>query len=496
MNNRDYEDLYHKYKNKYLTLKGRQSGGNLIYNPFICQRKLIKQVQRGERLEYENIKGRSNIFSHEQQNDINAFTNFIMPFYKDSNGALLGSDSIKELSFLSAGSFGVTMYFRDILFKILKIDFKNVRVISEEIKISSFLFINKENGSRLNPPVQINKIYGYLTSNKIVHELVSSEYPVILDPAYKQMSLYTNLPQHWLDPADIQNAIKDLEGYNDMKTNVMNGNIAILILEKADVSLKEYHEIFKTKTLQSPILDGFISDMYKGLYYINIIKKSIHNDIKPDNIVVKYRENELVPLFQLIDFGLLQVLPIDDQYSNGNININTDNISDIDTNSIPDTDIIIDGGARDIIRAHGGTPQFFKGSPFEETRSILYDWHCVYIIVLILLDLIVFREGKLFYIEGNMSINVNDYNNYTAIAEWLKKKVGEINEDKIPTERKSRLLNILACLAGVKFYHELIQKDGVYTFVFLQIGENKTVSSVDDFVYFLGEIIGLDMANV
>ena len=443
---------YHKYKFKYLALKNQhnqQKGGSLMYNPFVCQNKLIKhKIGDGGVLVFENELAPSNNFTHEQQNDINAFTNFILPFYKDGN-QIFGIDAIKDITILRAGTFGITAYYKNILFKIFKIDFDNLETISGEIIISSYLFINNS-GQPYAVPDQINKIYGYLTSNRLVNKAVTERYPVELNEHYTQMKLYTNLPNTLLDPLAIFNAVKDLEGYDQQKIRVMNGSIAILILEKADIALFEYFNIFFILELDKKlrIFSKFIRDMYAGLFYINITRSAVHNDIKAENIVAKYLENDI--LFQIIDFGLLQVLQ--------------------DSNSMR--------------RREGGTMMFLDVSTFKESTSILYDWHCIYIIVLQMLALIDVENGQFIYVDNRELVNSST--NYQRLSDYLLSKIG--NTPDISDNNKLYVINILIYLAGAKFYHEhlIISKT---TFNFAQVNSVITIESPRHFIEVLGQII-------
>ena len=344
--------LSKKFQNTdHLSVMLNQEGGSIFYNPFIHENKLVrmKYNQDNKKITYENLTGRSNIFTDDQKRDIDAFINFVLPFLVNPPGnEIVGPDIIEGLQVIGAGSFGVTLSYKELLIKILKIEQSTLNAVANELNISGVLFYDNMGNRYQNVPPTINHIYGYLTSNQnILNQL---HHLPQLSQDYVDLRLFTNMPI--FDVPELKRATKDLT------VNVqwpMQGHIAILFLKKADMSLTNYIKIFQTLAFEEKVsvLKKFLLDMKSALRYIHLDRGYIHNDIKPDNIVVDTGLSTIPIQFQLIDFGLLtKINRIDDNQSRNGI----------------------------------GTKDYMMGL-YKNKTNIFYDWHCVLISLLQLLDI-------------------------------------------------------------------------------------------------------------
>ena len=314
----------------------KQSGGALFYNPFIPSNRLVKMrfnlINRA--ITYENVPQDSNNFTDVQRRDIDALVNFLLPFIVHPvKKQIVGPDIIKELEVLGAGTFGITIAYKDLLIKILKLDNSRLKSVIDELNISGILF-NDANGQKYTDvPASINPIYGFLTSNSLVWNQITNK--PNLDGEYDKMRLFTNL--EIFDLNQLKLAVK---GLNSEVNYLMQGHIAALFLKKADLSLTSFIEGFKELPVKDKIsiLLKFYKDMFAALDYIHMKRGYIHNDIKPDNIVIDTPSN-----FQLIDFGLLnKIVKIDENQPR-----------------------------------HGGTPIYWSNTVYGTVTNIFYDWHCV-----------------------------------------------------------------------------------------------------------------------
>ena len=359
-----------------------QSGGALFFNPFIPDNELVKMKYNPtvRTITYENVNAPSNNFTDEQRRDIDAFVNFMLPFIVNpKTKEIIGPDIIKGLEVLGAGTFGITIAYGDLLIKILKLDSSRLQSVIDELNISSVLFVDSKGNKYTDIPPTINPIYGFITANDHVWSQITNK--PTLDAGYKKMRLFTNL--EIFDLAKMRAAVKSVKS---KVGHLMQGHIAAMFLKKADLSLSSFIEGFKT--LEGPekiaVLLKFYEDMFSALDYVQMKRGYIHNDVKPDNIVVELGSNTVPPTsptFQLIDFGLLS------------------KIKQIDKNQP---------------RA-GGTPIFMYNSVYQQSTNIFYDWHCI---LLSALEMIGFDISHRIY---NINPNVYDDSDQDAFVAGLTK---------------------------------------------------------------------------
>lgn len=378
----DFCYKYKKYKRKYLDLK--QKGGSIVYDPLICGNSLLKQSIEDGKLVYYKVPGKGNDFTREQKNDIEVFVNFILPHFKLDTGQTIGTDAIKYLEVMGAGTFGVTVYYKHILMKILKLNFENIDIIANEINAVSYLFFDT-NGNPKSVPEQLNKVIGYLTSNRELNNKILYKK---INPEFDKYSLYMNLPPNNLDLHDVYHSVENIIPQENFK--LMKGNIAVMFLVKEDMDLIEYMEIFDRLSSQNKytVSKKYWQDMYIALHYLNFQEKTIHGDIKLENIVVKFNslQNNLDITFKLIDFGVLRKI---------------DNINDV-------------------IQHRAGTPVYY-GDVFEYNTSVVYDWYCTLIAYLLMTKFLTIRNGEVILEYDNTIYNFHDTENFSIIERALKK---------------------------------------------------------------------------
>lgn len=389
MNDMIYYEKYNKYKLKYLHSK--QNAGSYMTNPFqqlfSNDEKLLSRIRTGDgKIKYLNVKGQSNLFNKSEMYDFSVFVNFLLPYIMDyfyKNKQIDKLNVIDSLETIGAGTFGVTLAYEKILIKIIKIN----KHTTSEINNSLALFFNNNGVAYPNIAEQINKVYGYFTANKTLYTnlYVKNDNNKNLN----DRSLFTNLNLNKNFYNDVHETIKNIEGYDPIKYLLMNGSICVLFMDKADVSLSTF---IKEKSFNNDLVISFLKDMKKGLQYIHETRLYIHNDIKLDNIVVKKLNNN-TNLFQIIDFGLLQKIE--------NLEI--------------------------IKKRSGGTPLFFSCPIYKNYTSVIYDWNCVFICLLQLLNITYDFDEKyedITYIENIYYCDRNISAIYKQIYKKLNTKIG------------------------------------------------------------------------
>lgn len=381
----NFERKYHDIKSDYafLTKMENQIGGSIVFDPstinFIHMLKQ-KELSTGQ-LKYEQISATANIFTEGQQKDISILINFILPQFKFQNGPFIGRSIINDIEVRNAGSFGITLFYKDLLIKILKINWDNFMDIVNEIKIILKIFFDNA-GNVKAIPHSINKIYGYITSNTLFFQSVERIRPNHNIINFGKDHIYFKLYDYILSEADLQSSINNIHLNN---AKFMEGGIVTLFLDKADYDLSAYKNavfnLLPDDTMKNAHMILFVKYMISGLSFFHETNRLIHNDIKLDNIVVKDNgmrmdhPETLGYTFQLIDFGLCSEI---------------NNIDHI--------------GSR-----MGGTPSYYVDTIFMRYTSILYDWYCIYIVLLVMFDIAVIDQQGYFVFTGS-TIKVNTIN--------------------------------------------------------------------------------------
>lgn len=169
--NMSYESKYQKYKKKYLAIKSDNLyGGSIVYDPFSTDKKLLRQkvTMTDNKVSYNPLISPANILTDSQQKEINNFINFIIPQIKTKSGTYFGRDSINKMEVLNAGTFGVTFFYEKYLIKILKINWKNLELVINEILIVLNIFFDANGNMRPNVPKELNQVYGYISANPLL----------------------------------------------------------------------------------------------------------------------------------------------------------------------------------------------------------------------------------------------------------------------------------------------------------------------------------------
>lgn len=182
----------------------------------------------------------------------------------------------------------------------------------------------------------ICEYYPYVTSNTLFASMI---------PNSKHISnnVFSDLP------FEAKKNTLQLDLINFMENIVpfsLDENLLFFFVENGKLTAKSFFTKSKEKIRVIPDFVRHVATAIKDLHNSNVI----HNNIKADNIVVvNYK-------FKLIDLSF--------------------NLS------IPDEDSFIS------LEKPSGYPQFFSRTIFEKSRSLLYDWHCLYRTVLTLLNVI------------------------------------------------------------------------------------------------------------
>ncbi len=414
-----------------------QSGSSIFYNPFIDKNSLVKYNfnEKTNIMNYKDVIAPSNDFTQKQKKDIDIFVNFILPFViSPDTKKIIGPDIVENLQVIGAGSFGITLAYKNLLIKILKVDKKMFTAVSDELNISDALFRDTTGQRYTNIPDSINIIYGMITGSTQLWETIINR-PNI-DPEYAKLHLYTNLDKYQIDAKKFEKSIVGLDLDYDVKYP-LQGHIAALFLDKATMSLSAWQSGFNEMSLQSKALciDKFYDDMFTALYYIHFNREYVHNDIKPDNIVIYLGSNIQETYYQLIDFGLLQKLK---------------SISDNEPRK-------------------SGTRLFMTNTLYEGITNICYDWHCVLICVLNLLGFVHVKDKKFEFVDGEGIYNIKT-------ADDAKNKIrgyfGKIikKENIVVDPILNQLLNKIVDIIAVNI--------GLYEFTYFTSNKIKTVDVI------------------
>ena len=280
----------------------KQTGGVIINNQFSNRNSLLKVIENGENISYQNVDTYSNNFDMMQLKSIKVFINFILP-YISYKGKKLGLDSIKNIETLYGGSFGMTIVYNDLVIKISKSTKNNDSDHVKEISGLENLFKNTPDVP--SPPDTLSKYYGFMCNKKTLNLAKYSMYS-------GNMNIYTNLFANLLfqiDEKEIFENAKILGGEAFLTSDFLD-RMVIIFLERDDMNLSNFIEkVCNTATPVEKIqyLKYFLTDMREALNYLHRKRFLIHCDIKPDNIVV----TKLLTggyKFKLIDFGSLTPL--------------------------------------------------------------------------------------------------------------------------------------------------------------------------------------------
>lgn len=373
----NYFAKYLKYKHKYEMLK-KQTGGTIIYTHETNTNKMIKRDAK-KNLFYE-LYSSAGIFDDEQRFAIDDMINFVFPFL-EKKANYIDPNITNNIEVINAGSFGIVVGIPELAIKIIKINHSE-KLINE---IGTLLTMNK---SQL--PNQINKFYGYITTNDAIGTALNKydQHITNRESLFMHLGLHTNLSgstEISISPLNVLMRLKTVidipikhesivyqdstykeettgsvviketqKGGNPTKLNTSE-SLIFLLFERG---LEDSYTFFRGREPEFNEVNKFMNDMIIGISFIHKMNK-IHNDFKLENVVVKSK-NPL--LFQLIDFGEM----IDFDYT-----MKSKQIEKLT-----------------------GTLRYFKNSIFEKQRSFYYDWYCLYITLLELFNLISFNQQQ------------------------------------------------------------------------------------------------------
>ena len=336
-----YQHKYLKYKQKYLDKKKKiqanMVGGVLTHNK--CD-DVFRQACHAVKTCVDNnsffmVNGArqctaSTVFTQPDLDTIiTTLINKVLPCIK-VNGQNLNNIG-QNITAMNAGSFSLILNIDDLVVRVSKlIDNETKSFCKREIvaleKIKSVQDFRR---------MYINEYYGFMTTardfrqNDIgfgniqsVHLPNNSDLQVSLENANKLVTF------------DFQQFVNSMTA-----ADIFSDNLLFTFMEKAiDASNNINNTNVHSEQLLNEIADALFLLHSHGIF---------HNDIKPENVVMS-RNNQ----FQLIDFGLC----------NNNMDINNTYVLN----------------KKKLI----GDPLFFNDTVFREQRSVLYDWYCLYLMVL------------------------------------------------------------------------------------------------------------------
>lgn len=360
-----YVDKYKKYKSKYTELK---HGGKLSYI-----NELVKTSTVNGATIYEKLNSQSVIFTDDQRQTISNFVSIVLPNMTINNNKFTQAD-IDNVSVMGAGAFGVSIYVKNLLIKIIHVSkMSTPDAIIDEMRTLDDIFLAHSDS---NPDRKyLSEYFGYLTANNTIgNELNKIDKHLQRNAQlHKNTKIHCNLTSSGKLAINATNIMADVSKSSAVFTN----DVVFLFFDKALKDIRSYlsavkskmHEQYKLlmsalgtpnepvvlpkyedlKTQYLSISARFAKHMSHGIKYMHSLGY-IHNDLKLENAVCGRETRDAITLkYQIIDFGLAAKLPTGVDTFNGNM---------------------------------GGTPLYFYNSVFSNRRSFLYDWHCLYIMIL------------------------------------------------------------------------------------------------------------------
>ena len=422
---------YLKYKNKYIEQRGliggklnfRACNGTPLCGNIPC-RTGEHALLRLKDNKLTEMCSHSTVFNKSQLASINMWGTNVLPFVK-INGVKLGN-AYDQFETMYAGTFGVTIYFKKLLVKIIKIEnphIDSLEVLTMQKIISALDF--KQNGSN------ISEYYGYMTTNDMF-----TKYVKVLQTG---MDYKTDLPKN--------GKVVTIDMSEIPKISFIDSSLLFLFQDKATENATN----FFSKSKKDIIID-FILDVMRGLIFMHRIGY-IHSDIKPDNVVYTAETQ----YFQLIDFGL-------------------------------STNFSYHG--KSYISPNGGSPAYFIDTIFKTQRSFYYDWHCLYISVLICLGEITITNHVLFDSKVDQKLtgtNANMFGNTVDEQSHLRGYFRMLCAyHKIPADG---FVNQMIMLSNARACHSrktndiiLYDKD-MKTHIFVQITDQEMYEAIMNMLY-------------
>jgi serine/threonine protein kinase len=309
-------------------------GGNILFDEFALpdtdipgRNKLIKSKTDPVtgKLTFETFDSKANYFTNRQLKSLRILINFVLP-NMTFNGQKLGKEFITNVETMGAGNFGITIYYKDIIIKVLH---TGVGVITEDIIREIDILENLFRDGANPPPPTMNKYYGFMSGKNIEGLRIRNTF-ISTDGKIKLYSdlfsgrppyVYSNIGEYFsIDHDNILANIKqtlsynEIQNFDDKKLNYMKNNflddIVLLFLDKEDGDLVSYiNNIVPTLDNNAKVrmAKKLLVDIDSAFNFMHKIKHVMHVDVKPQNIVYKMGADG-IPLFKLIDFGA--VVPI------------------------------------------------------------------------------------------------------------------------------------------------------------------------------------------
>lgn len=448
MSHEHWKKKYLKYKTKYLAL---QSGGNLVFRNFATEYRL--QKLDNEKDTYKGMQSTSTRFSSIEHDAIEDFVNVILPEC-GMNSQLFGTNVSKEIKVMHYGSFGVTVYYNNLLIKIIRnthgIDDKYKQECTNEILVHKYLSDGASPNVRdiLDDNRFISAYYGYMTANDALDAYITDQ--------LKRKGLHTNSILLEMTGRNrkssyrvsLSSAIlhipRELKNDIDVPVNTSN-SLLYIFSEKGEQNAITFFED-KSIHLTSSII-RLVSDITHGLRYMHR-SGFIHNDIKLGNIIFT---KEPAQHFQLIDFGTCLEHTMNDKPV----------LSDV------------------------GTLAMFEDSAFGRDRSCFYDWHCLYISILLALGAAKYASRGIVYSVLDKKY-ANELDNQTINSFTNSKYTGSIHDFVYRTLKyvgvtDTKIMNRIRVLSYAqechnKIYHE---GDGVVNIIVCDVVGGLLMKQVD-----------------
>lgn len=368
MSNEIWKNKYLKYKTKYLELL---NGGNLVFHKSIDNKYHLQKIDTKTGI-FTSLPSDATKFQLDERNAIEDFVNIILPKVV-MNGEPLSPSVSEQIKVMNAGTYGITIYYNDLIIKIITLHGDEIRSTAKELFILKYLSdgLSLSVADIQSDKQYINPLLGFTTTNK----LLLTEIEKIFTRYGLELNTFTVPTTKYVASKPTKNSILVIPQDITIQTNTQTSdNLLFMFLKKGIRDAMTHFEDKSTNVRQT--LPLFINNVCAGLRYTHI-SGFIHNDIKPENIIFT---TSPAPCFQLIDFGL--------------------SISHSFASHAP----VADGS---------GSPYMYVSSQFHE-KSYLYDWHCLFISILQVIGAMRIGDTCSLFVDVDKSkptkLNENDLN--------------------------------------------------------------------------------------
>jgi serine/threonine protein kinase len=309
---------YQKYKQKYLNAKQILDGGNIMFTRDKNIYNIVKKTTSGNDIIFEQKKTPPTSFSVFDRDIIDIFMNIVLNNIL-IDGKKFSTSVADNASYVSSGVYGSTFIIDNFILKIVHmIDPQfNSKEIRNMITVSNF-------------PQYVCPLYCVITHNKSLMNYISNTtaYDGIFqifchhNSSVDTASLDTQLVRVDSDSHSHQSSnlcfiIMEKGNYDVLafqrKTYIMNMKNLLNFVDIHELTIGRntvrFQDTMNTAELFCVYMSKMMSDLLNAIHVLNTQGNLLHCDIKNDNIMIMPNAKNTLPQFKLIDFGISQILP-------------------------------------------------------------------------------------------------------------------------------------------------------------------------------------------